>query len=308
MHADEALHADYSQSLSALQWRTEVFKTQAYDRPQSSFAQFAEPNSLRPTLNELGDGVAEASPGPEACVANYSRHLDGVRPGLGVPMRQMMLKWMSRPPPQVKSSQRPIVFGVGAGTTGTHSLASALRMLNLTGWHYNDDNIDNWAERTWTVELLKMLYGNDNTTSEEACHAGLQDFDYTALPEDVEFVTDDPVDQVFLHLFAAFPNARFVLTTRPALEWVAKRRKHSGNTPGPIQDACRNATLDDFPEDEDLGLVLQLHQDLVRCVVPGERLLEFDLFGDDAERQDHLMQELAAFLGRPVAADVAFPA
>lgn len=245
----------------------------------------------------------EASAHVKSCVQMYATDLDGVQEGLGDYVRRINFT-------AATTSDREIVFGAGSGTTGTRSVHAALHhLLGMRGWHYNRSS-------KWTQQLLDTL-GRDKTFEHSSlinksffthqCHSSLEKFDFTSLPEDVEYVLDGPVDQLFIHLFLSFPNAKFILTTRPVLAWAAKRRQHK-ITLAPLVDPC-GQHVEDYPDDQILGQLEELKQRLVRCIIPKNRLLEFSVFTDREERISGITQELANFVGIPatVSATQAFP-
>jgi tetratricopeptide (TPR) repeat protein len=87
----------------------------------------------------------------------------------------------------------PKVFGIGLSRTGTTSLSMALDALGIDSAHW---------ENPFTREILSdvdfPLFG--------AC-------------------TDISVAHVFETLYWAYPNARFIMTTRPLEPWLASMRK-----------------------------------------------------------------------------------
>lgn len=83
------------------------------------------------------------------------------------------------------------VFCVGWSKTGTTSLTEALRILGLFSWH----------SAPWVIDSM----GCDNDFSSIA--------DYTS-------VSDLPVCALFRELDQAFPGSKFILTSRPAENWI----------------------------------------------------------------------------------------
>lgn len=234
------------------------------------------------------------------CVAAYADGLDAVQAGLGDAMRAHGLQ-------PSKTSARRIVLGAGSGKTATRSLYSALVKLGLKGWHYRQSNTRRPAN-IWEEPLIKLLgrqAGPYNATAAARCHAELQAYDFTGIPEDVEFILDTPTAELFIDLFLAFPEARFLLTTRPAMEWAFKRQRFRGIELAPIQEPC-GQHVEDFST-KSLAQLEELKNRLVTCVVPPERLLTISVFTDPASRIQGLMQEVGAFVGHPLAEDVAFP-
>jgi len=225
-----------------------------------------------------------------ACVEKYADGLDKITPNLSWAIRRHPLK-------TAHTSQRNFFILPGSGTAATRSLHYALEGLDMCGWHFNNN------ER-WTTELLSTIYASDHDAMN--CHKHLQVFDYTSLPSHVEYVADTPMAELFLDLFLSFPNAKVILQTRPALEWAQARMDFCKNCRAPIQEPCgAGRTCDSFTVQQ-LARLENLKNDLVRCTVANERLLEFDPFSDPPERIAQIMEEIGAFVGRPVGG-VTFP-
>lgn len=229
------------------------------------------------------------------CVTSYANGLDHVLPGLGHAVR--------RHPLSVKkvAEQRDLVLGAGVGTTATRALNRALQLLGLNSKHYLEVG-------SWTWELVKALGGTephgpmdlDPYSVEDARHCldGLRQFDFTSLPDEIDAILDQPVPELFLDLFLSFPKAKVILTTRPAQDWVTSRTSKyrlNNGTLLPIQEPCGLTLPVALPllGRHGLATVFELHNSLVRCVVPKERIFEIDVF---TKSQDGLMHQLAGFL------------
>lgn len=234
------------------------------------------------------------------CIANYADSLDQISSGLGTHIRQIQFNHSSR-------SQKNIVFGAGSGTTATTGLHQALKQIGLTGWHFEID-------ADWVTKLEETIqapapetYADDVSSDAriEACHRSLNEFDYTTLPSDIEYVLDEPVDVLLVHLLSTFPNAKFILTTRESLEWARRRREHPHSL-APLQDPC-GLFITDFPSDSILAQLEDLKRDFARCIIPKHQLLEFDIWNMSKERNRTLMRDIAAFVGHPLAEDLPFP-
>lgn len=235
------------------------------------------------------------------CVLEYADGLDSVQRGLGKNVRKLLLQ------PR-KLSQRAVVFGAGSGTTATRSLHAFFKELGLQGWHFH-------LRSNWTLSLLDALGQTENDSGyrkrsakgwdSRSCHATLQSFDYTSLPDDVDYVLDTPADHLFIHLFLSYPKAKFILTTRPLLEWAKRRRQHKGAL-APIMDPC-GRYIEDFPKDPNLAKLEDLKRGLVRCAVPKNRLFEFSVFAVPEEWKRAIVDKLASFIGIQEPKDKYFP-
>eukprot|EP00931_Biecheleriopsis_adriatica_P072104 TRINITY_DN4613_c0_g1_i1.p1 TRINITY_DN4613_c0_g1~~TRINITY_DN4613_c0_g1_i1.p1 ORF type:complete len:547 (+),score=80.18 TRINITY_DN4613_c0_g1_i1:94-1734(+) len=219
------------------------------------------------------------------CIASYADALDAVRPNLGASIRKHPLK------PKTTSSRR-LILGAGAGSTATRSLAQALRTLNLTVSHWRSMD-DLW--KYWTTSLLGVLGGNPEEVEPHptaGCQEQLREFDYSTLPH-TDALLDTPVAELFLSIFLTFPKAKVILSTRPSADWAANRVKKHPFTFAPMQEPC-GLTVHSFSAAE-LGKMLDLHNDLVRCLVPKDQLMEFDVWKDPPEKHATLMTTLGRF-------------
>lgn len=236
------------------------------------------------------------------CVADYAAGLDALRPGLGDQVREIPLEPRDQ-------DWRDIVFGVGSGTTATHLADDALTHIGLTGMHWDLND-------TWTHDLVTIMgrcahkdalvcrldrheyeyhFGTFSSAEIKECRDKLNNFPFTSLSNKLDYVTDEPIDQLFLHLYLAFPNAKFILSNRPAEDYAEQR--HANHTGGfaPIQDPCGDHVL--FYSKPELAAMLGLHNDLVRCIVPSWRLFEYNLWTDPAERSNEIATKLGKFAG-----------
>jgi len=113
--------------------------------------------------------------------------------------------------------------------------------------------------------------------SREECVDRVRKFDYTTLAESVGFMTDMPVYELFLHFYLSFPNAKWILTTRDANVWAEHRKKDHLFSPYPMQEPC-GYIVEPQSDEKVMAKAFLLTNDLIRCVVPAEKLLELDLF------------------------------
>jgi len=152
-------------------------------------------------------------------------------------------------------------------------MATALRMLGLTGDHFGHAN--NF-----------LLHRMCNHLS----------FEKWAVDQD--FVADTPVAEMFIDLFVTFPNAKFILTDRPPMSWIPARLKRFKATWPPTQKPCNLGLASAFST-HDLANLFGSHPDLVKCVVPRDRLFKVNFWEDSAYEMEHMFANLASFVGRP---------
>lgn len=219
-----------------------------------------------------------------SCLSSYADGLDGVVEGLGSAIREHPLS-------VVKTSDRDIVIGPGSGTAGSESAAAALSMLGFHTGHYTYGAPES---ASWSL----LLHGILRQPADE-CISSLRSFDFTSLNTSIDAVFDTPVAELFLDLYLSFPHAKFVLSVRPPLEWAESRMEYlHGVTPPPMQEPC-NLVMGG-PEVGGNNItahaqLFHLNNELVRCVVPQDRLFEIDLAGPT----DTVMLELSEFLNVP---------
>ncbi|CAE7943249.1 unnamed protein product [Symbiodinium sp. KB8] len=191
-------------------------------------------------------------------------------------------------PRKLPMTSRNMVIGAGMGTTGTHGLVVALEELGLHGYHYKDARAsanEHAREHKLPEFLTEIVEGMLANTSQ--CLETIENFDFSQLPKNVDYVSDTPFTESFLDVYFQFPEAKVVLTTRPSLEWAKSRRKH-GNSPPPVMRPCGLQGLKEY-SDEDLASMLEAYHDLVRCVVPRKNLLELNLFEEGLNLTSSLM-------------------
>jgi len=116
-------------------------------------------------------------------------------PGLSEPERRLLARVRDRISlPMREVSRESKVFGIGLSKTGTTSLTDALDILGIDSAH-------------WRNPLTGQL---------------LSDIDFRLLGA----CADACVSHHFERLYFEYPNARFVLTTRPLAAWIRSFRKH----------------------------------------------------------------------------------
>jgi len=228
------------------------------------------------------------------CIKTYADQLDGISPGLGndIRARQFHVSGSGNDFRARLNNDQSIILGAGMGTTATRSLDAALHILGLSG--------DHWGKQQWQLawELgyanfefnmsrcrnhLRNRFGEGNTQGNWIYFK--------------EYLMDTPIGELFLDFYSVYPKAKFILTNRPAEKWVEARLKNRGdNEFAPIQEPC-NQKMMNYSK-QDLVSLFSYHAELVRCVVPKDRLLEINVWEDSKERMDDLMPTLAEFVGK----------
>ena len=102
------------------------------------------------------------------------------------------------------------IFGIGFQKTGTASLAQALRLLGFEVAHGIVIN----GPKGVTIE--------PPVTTEKILPLAL------ARAREVDAVCDNPFPLLYRELDAAFPGAKFILTTRETHDWLKSMQRHFG--------------------------------------------------------------------------------
>lgn len=173
------------------------------------------------------------------------------------------------------------IFGIGLSRTGTVSLTRALGQLGLEARHYP----------------------NDPVTQDELRHGR---YSLSILAE-VQALLDIPVAPYYAQFDVLYPEAKFILTTRPEDSWLVSMENHFR-----LYVEQRHDAFDDFVHacvygavhfsEERFRYVKRLHEELVRNYFADrpDKLLVFDVFAGDS------WPELCRFLDLPVP-DEPFP-
>ena len=103
------------------------------------------------------------------------------------------------------ASDRPLIFGIGLGKTGTSSLHRALTILGFRSVHNGGAPIRDGVQRAIDEGAPLLSY----------------------LEPELDAFSDIPLlSQRFQRLDEQYPGSRFILTTRPRDDWLDSRRRH----------------------------------------------------------------------------------
>jgi hypothetical protein len=177
--------------------------------------------------------------------------------------------------PRMEIFREQKIFGIGLSKTGTTSLSRALTMLGVDNGHY-------------TNPLTQQL---------------LSDIDFFMLGG----ATDTPVTAGFEKLYFLYPNAKFILTTRPIEGWARSMKANYG-PPKFARIAVNAKGLPYGLLGEAIQVGLYLHRDQFEGAFhdheqrvrrffadkPADRFLIFNVFEGQG------WTELCAFLGKPI--------
>jgi hypothetical protein len=178
-------------------------------------------------------------------------------------------------------SEHANIFGIGLSRTGTVSLTRALGQLGIDARHYPNDPV--------TQKELK-----------QGCYS-------LSILAEAQALLDIPVAPYYAQFDTLYPEAKFILTTRPEDPWLVSMENHFR-----LYVEQRRDDFDDFVHAcvygalhfsaERFRYVKRLHEQNVRDYFSGrpDKLLVFDLFSGDS------WPEVCGFLKLPVP-DAPFP-
>lgn len=243
----------------------------------------SETNNQEATATSLTQGQSEHR-SMASCVEDYASKLDAIQASLGGAVRDRFgtVDFNSN------QNHKGIILCAGFGTTGTRSLTSGLRLMNLTGEH--------WEEGSYVNKLYGKLGPWSNLPEGDPnCKETLRNLFPSSFRYDKEFLADSPAGELFLDFLWTFPDSKVILTSRPPEEWARKRMMNHPGVIAPLEEPC-GFRIEKFSVAENAAM-FAAHNDLVRCVVPKERLFEINPWEDSQEKMRDLMKNLASFLG-----------
>lgn len=179
----------------------------------------------------------------------------------------------------MRSSFSGKIFGIGFQKTATSSLNEALRLLG-----YN-------AVGGFRINHKKGVAILPPVTNAKVLAVALQ------RAAQADAFNDNPWPILFRDLDAAFPDAKFILTTRAPERWIASVVRHFGDNPG---DMARWIYGVDQPKGNEARYleIYAAHNTAVRTHFAGrpDKLLDIDL------EQGAGWPPICAFLGKPIPA------
>jgi hypothetical protein len=167
------------------------------------------------------------------------------------------------------------IFGIGFTKTGITSLSRALEIL---GYRVYQNLVIN------TRRSLKI--SRPVTTEKILPHA-------LAVVPRFDVVTDDPWPLLYREMDAAFPNSRFILTSRDLQNWITSMLRHFGDDSGDYRQWIYGAAWPRGNEDHYCE-VYNSHNRAVRAYFAARPQ---DFLELDAEKGEG-WEKLAPFLGK----------
>jgi hypothetical protein len=240
------------------------------------------------------------SPAQLGCIQSYRGSLEQILPGSG---RHLHLReWGGSGMPLMPGKLAP-VLGAALGTTAGRSLAVFAKQIGLRTHH---DLSEDKPKKSWAA-LLNAVRGKhangSNLNTHNECADALNAFDFgTLLSDGFDVLLDTLVADQFLDFYALSPNSKVILSTQSAKKWIEARLKHHPlDQHLPVQSRC-GAKL----QDVDAGVAARMfeaHQELVRCMVPKDKLLELDVLSGTSVDTGRIAQ----FLGKSPNWEIPFP-
>lgn len=214
------------------------------------------------------------------CLANYSKGLNAVKPGLGNHFK-------SHPLTVVATSPRNIVFGAGSGSTGTFQFYKAFTNMGFKAHAKSYGN--STAVRNFLTSLVQIL-----NESPKQCFKKIRNFNYSMLPE-IDAVFDFPIPELFIDFFVSFPKAKWILSTRSSHDWaIARRTVQAFNKKPAIQEPC-GKRFNKFSLEQN-AVMFDLMNELIKCAVPPENILEVNIYTNHSNQTQGLMLRIGKFI------------
>jgi hypothetical protein len=233
-----------------------------------------------PTLDQQHGSVSSKAPALRTCPC-IPEHLAKLK-ALGIKNSVTYEEWESmlcRPPPDHASS-RPLLIGVGPGTTATRSFALAVNLLHFSVSHHGafldrggrseGKNRKNLAR--FQVKELKK----GTKFRADLCHTA--DTDIAALHNSVDAIFDMPVPFYALDVSRAHPNAKIIIAHRDPATCAQKRLAHCGNFPvcaAPFVLRPLNMSTREMTDDQNVGS-FEATEHVLKCLVPAHNCLQVD--------------------------------
>lgn len=159
----------------------------------------------------------------------------------------------------------PLVFGIGLPRTGTRSLTKAMELLGFRSKHY-------FSMAEWHTMVMRK-------------------------EPQIDFACDLPAPLFIDELAAAFPEARFIYTTRaaetwaPSMRWLLHRNGWRGTSDWPLY---RSRLFGDKDQLSHLVHVRENHLARVKNILPARDVLMMDIEAGDG------WELLCDWLGLPI--------
>jgi hypothetical protein len=181
------------------------------------------------------------------------------------------------------------LIGLGVGRTGTLSLQTAIQQIGLGPCHHMEYVVHNMDEQVplWSAAVAGKA-------------------DWSSIYKGFNSAVDWPTAAFYRELYAAYPNAKFLLTHRSPESWadsfgetIYKLLAGRDEAPPEMKDwleMCIGMTeKSGFPQGLDREGLMQAfiaHNDAVRAAIPADQLLVFQV--------KEGWKPLCDFLGLPV--------
>ncbi|CAE7189937.1 unnamed protein product [Symbiodinium sp. CCMP2456] len=213
------------------------------------------------------------------CLNAYQQSVQSVLSDYGDHVLQRSWGGSSAP---ARTGQAP-VLGVGFDGATSMALATFCRQRGLSVLHARPGQQSHW------ISSYPALYGKYKSAGR--CRKELDKFDFSlAAGEGYNVLFDEAVSHHFLDFFFISPDSKVLLAVHPSTErqnqtsTIQFRSEHTF----PAMSTC-NRDVADVSQAQAIDL-MRAHQDLVRCVVPSEQLLEVRL-------ENNNLTAISAFLG-----------
>lgn len=299
-------------------------------KSESFYSSFTAGYSFNTAAGAAGSGVVQAhvtstSDGAGICHPCIVKYIETIK-GLGIlgnndakssssmGKKSVIEEWedmlcQSQSPAKLVST-RPLILGVGPGTTATRSFGLAIQLLRRSVLHYKvlRDRYSNEV-RDWGAN---NQYFHVDQLADAAVHShkdwveAVDDVDFASMFQDVDAVFDFPFYFYALDILRAFPNAKIVMTHRDPRTWYRRRQEFCKPQTNTDPRICAspfilrpwNISLFDEQVTRDNAIESFLAtEEVLKCLVGPDRYLQVDAWNPP---EDGWLPYIARFIGAPV--------
>jgi hypothetical protein len=226
------------------------------------------------------------------CIPEYLAKLKG----LGIKNNVTYEEWESmlcRPPPK-HTSLRPLIIGVGPGTTATRSFALAVNLLHFSVLHYGAVR-GRKGNAMWNTDIKGETnlprfrvdeLGKGTKFREDWDHTA--DIDFVALYNSMDAIFDWPIQLYAVDILRAYPNAKIIMTHRDPVTYAQKRLHFCKMKPKPRECGVPfvlrplDMYMREMTDDQNVGS-FEATEHVLKCLVPAHRYLQVDAWDPPPE-------------------------
>lgn len=226
------------------------------------------------------------------CISKYLKTLKNLGVANGNMTYSTWEKALCLPPPD-HVSDKPLIFGVGPGTTATRSVALAVSLLrkNTLHWgvvraangkyHWDWDDGKNLLDRFGANQLV---LGMKNLSTWESIPSTMN---FAQIFEPLDAVFDYPFPMYALDVLRYFPQAKVIMTHRDPFQWYDQRMKFCTgkhplcSVPFLLRPLKLSMNMREWTKDK-AAVTFAATETAIQCFVGRERFLRVDVWNPPA--------------------------